>query len=1222
MPTFTMVEGPARAAVTNAGDLNVGRLITPHGLPVPDYLRHRAPDRIIDRQGKERANPEASTGIPRELAKDFVDTAKAELKHLIKIANGTPEQRRRFQRFMQQDAYFPYRAMLETFSSVKDGTGTGRNDAIRLLDEAALDHHFNSREGIMDAYEMRVAKLDEMALNEGVRIGKNLRFDIPAGMEDSDIRTGKGGIGREAQRAITLFFGKPLETYGRDGSVGPIRTYGDVVAAIGGGALGGGLAAMIGGSIVAPGIGTLIGGAIPAGLAAIGYAWRNNERITFRQVQEAVNELNQISEERLEFAREMYNIDARNRRVEVGRLRRRGGDGSTIDRRGFVRRRRVRRSLRSREGQQPTLPEMYQRTAEGLLRAEAVKIERFQGALGIPRELRGATENWLSQADDPQSRQFIPRGMQLEQQAQEQILNQLEYRQGGNTVRFMIETPPRSGRMRPNPDFDMRRILSDPVLVAQWRDRLRIARRRLWGEDFLRRKRMVTEMKTDRRGNLKRALDERLAAHREGGSVTKERTAQVDERLRRLRERNEGLGRATTELNAVTEALNKVRDARTAETTAESNVTRTFPLGGPAVDALATLNRVLRDRTAPPPPPIGGGAPPPWGVEVEIRVGNETHTINSIAGREAAAKSLYESQISAINTAAAGGPPATATTQRAIDAWAASIESRRTAAEGLFTDATSKIDRDKGIIESARQAVLDARQAIETAQQAVSTAANREQIQARTTEMIEARDAIENIHDDINNPRFIGGISTNAIYRYIITAGTFPPTDPRYLPPGYTIDLDTNALQNETFEVVEQRINDAHAVSVAAQLFYDQQVAGGWVPTFPRPDIIGWPATDNDTHALEIDNGMAEARAARQPVIDSPTGGFSQTIDPVIWGIREADILSLTLEGLRDRFRQRGYEINAAGNPIPWGYPLGAVPPDNFLAGLQQESQARFRIRQEERQERVRDVTGNIETATRERERTVRETADNAELNLIKDVQDRLDTVSRPPLGDPLPPGTRGGIGHVIAEMSAEDLQAALDITALGARTSRPFERVVPGAYAWMLDAVSGYRGADVEFRNQAGDTQRGEIGAYNRASQYLTPEVFRDLMVPFFGLETSIPPNQPIPPGPAGTEPLLRFVWNPATGAWDDRGIGALADPAALAAAPTLAARLAIWQNGPFVSGPQGARMQPRTFEAACQLLQEGLRDGRVTSTQVAEFVVNRVIFHYLGQRIPTAGE
>ena len=1070
------LEAGTAPATATSDVYRIGKVVGPLGEPRTRYTTAEGgPRKTRDPQGKEKDIGESTTGIPLEMRENYHEFARNELSKLLTLANGTAEQQQKYNLMINHPAYEPFKAVLDKFSTLRPGSEEA-GVPIRTLNLPELENYMTqTREGFLDAYELRWISLGERTKSRGVKLSDNLPPSGPERIEDQDISTGRGGPLRGVARDVSLYFGRRLTTYGRNTpSHTPVTrrelpTYGAVTEFLAtvstkSGAVGAALGAVIGGP---PGAiaGGAAGIAMPIAIAGLVHAFHEGERVTIRQVRSALETVNEgYDPVRRLWAQEMYNTASTNREV-------RGGEINT-----------GRDILR---GRQLARPEMSADKALSIITAEQNSLTDAQAAMGIPRELRGATSNWFSPPDSNRGRdrrrsladrQFVQRDMPLEITTEETLMHELRYRQNGLWVPCQVEVDPlgvplaagapRTGLWEDNvgqyryaggapmPAFDLRYLLTNANEIQEQRDTIH---RRLFTERFRLNMNRFDEIGKERIDLLGLTITKRREAHAQEGAIAKERTAATDEQDRILTEDKNGLQSEIDSLTAITTDLNNITDERRAQNKARNKVTGAiYPPGVPVpADRLQILNDLLTEN-----------APD---YSITVRHENVLHNIRqSVAYSEAQEVTRHDTRITTIAGTVYANPRG---------------ETQATQAEFELHEANmARITRQRTILEAVQQEIVDAQQNVETAQQTLSTKADRVGIQEITRGLETARNTM---------------MSWNT------------PALPGFAFVG--IDLSQAALSEEAdpsgnpvFDVLMRRMNDVYALSTAPV------PPGPFVPPGPN---AGWPAEENDRpeRRMTVLHGMAEARAARvQPLIATTPLAFTQAINTTVgaapgdvsgWNIREVDILVMSRSQLEDLFRQREAEIVGSGRipPIPPGAPPGyvhipgTIPNAADIEELQQNAQQRFQSREQRIRELSNEIDGRQKILANEKKRILEEVARTPELDFIDKMRSRI-----------------GQIGTIITTMTEAELIRNLDPAPPDPRITRPYEMALrtpgapptTGADIFFAELVSGSRTDDLEHRSAAGVVTRGNLGAWNRAREYTDPDIVMQEQNDFFGLQ------------------------------------------------------------------------------------------------------------------------
>lgn len=267
------------------------------------------------------------------------------------------------------------------------------------------------------------------------------------------------------------------------------------------------------------------------------------------------------------------------------------------------------------------------------------------------------------------------------------------------------------------------------------------------------------------------------------------------------------------------------------------------------------------------------------------------------------------------------------------------------------------------------------------------------------------------------------------------------------------IDLGTNALAGETFNVLQARINAAHAAAIAM---------------VPPVTDVGWPPGENNNprNHERLTRAMIEARAViSEPRIAAPSGDFNTAMGPP-YDFAELDFMALSDQEIADRIALLG---------VP-GLPMATIQ------AIRQEVQARLTARQRALPEVIEQIEARERDLTAESGRIDTEGVLPPRFEVIKKASARVDVI--------IPE---------ITSVSADRFNALIAPAPAGTQPDNYIaaEQAYPIIYAnilrWVADTAHDYT---ARFPGAA----VGQEAAVARASNFLTPAVIDAEMIDALG--------------------------------------------------------------------------------------------------------------------------
>jgi hypothetical protein len=667
----------------------------------------------IDWQGREVQVKERTGSFPPELIEDFKKSLQGQLDRLMDIQRDTPEV---FDRLMAEPHFRPFRDVFDRFTLLKEGSEAVGGRAERFLDEAAFNTYFNTDAGFLTAYELRVLKLQDMAINAGILLDDNLPIPNPDVVEDQDINTGPGGKGREVARKVGHWWTERRTRYGREIPIDAhipvpftqgvdlnLDSKGDIAVVIGSLSTAFG----IGGALVGGPLGAAIGAAVPPAIARVVDAFHRGERVTIEQVHTALEIARTSDPVRREWAREMYQVEPLNLVINA--------QNEVVIDPDIANNTRI------------ANPAKYAETLRDEIAGENEAIMRAQEAMGVRRELRGGMD--IMGLIPGRQEQFAQRNMPLEIATQQEWMRSPQLVDlNGNTCQIQNA----AGEWVPNPAFDWQN--TDRNVAYNLRQE--IHRRRLCEKmtmDFSE----IVEWGKDHKAEFQVAIEKAKARLAETPAQRKRELDAQDGRLTADQTRLRAEMPSFTEIQTV---LTDIDTRRRALERAQNNVAEVTPHPTGATDATSLLTHVLTDNVRPP------------AFQVDVTHNGVRVRIESIAAREEAVLERYRNEVDRIANLQPGGN---------VNAAGQVINKALALAEQVYNAEMVPINRDKEAVNAALTAIRDANTAVNNSFDEFTTRDEQQEEVARSTEeMQEARRDIEGWSRG-SRPRI--DLSTNAL---------------------------------------------------------------------------------------------------------------------------------------------------------------------------------------------------------------------------------------------------------------------------------------------------------------------------------------------------------------------------------------------------------------------------------------------------------------------------
>src|SRR6185369_1868012 len=584
---------PASEAAVSSLPQNVNRPLAQVGEVNGRTIVNTPASETLDRKGN-RVAVQREQSQSSELHEKAYEGIRKELFRLTQLRNTKPESNRvanvnDFNELMADEAFRPWKEILERFSKLKDFTDINDRTTVWELKEAELERYLKG-DGKPIMYELTAMRLQEMEGGIGAFIDENLPQtgrDVIDQRHGNTVTTGDGGVARTAIIDAWGWARTPFTTYGRETPVLGIRTKGGAVST---GALA--IATLTGiGTAIAPGIGTAIGfglGAAGSAVSPLFARWfARRESMTVQQGLDALRLSQQNPAIHRKWTRLMYNMDPDAWAVQ-------GND--VIVNPAYL------------NGQQLGGPTMDPQKARDTLIELSSMVKELQREMGVRRDQVGGINR--------PGEQTPLRDLVTENDVTTELKRTLAYNVGGMNVPCQLyignEWVDNVGQQPPIPPFNLALMDQDAV----WRER-RTIHRKLVADMIAEDADRFKEGERSRLAELMSTVEAKRADSGPGGARTTARvnriTAQedaIDGDVNALEEEVKNFDALQEPLDKRRRALQAIEQARARVTTPGLPVT----VSGTVIrDIDGALNFVLSDRSLPfrAAVPAGPGGVPP-----------------------------------------------------------------------------------------------------------------------------------------------------------------------------------------------------------------------------------------------------------------------------------------------------------------------------------------------------------------------------------------------------------------------------------------------------------------------------------------------------------------------------------------------------------------------------------------------------------------------------------